>query len=239
MEQISQWLTALVDSAPAWAVYLAVFLVLFSETAILVCGLIMPSEAVLIAAGVAAAIGQPNIVVLIAVAVVAALCGDLVGFCLGRRSGPRVENSWAGRKFGPEHWRGAEKRVRENLFLAVPVGRWVGYVRTVVPITAGMSGVKVQNYALATFLGGATWATTVLTLAYVLGATAGAQLIGVLVIGLVTAGCLLVVYRWVRPYVVRKLHRDTAGQRAAASLDSAAPESAAALGAETPGTAGH
>ncbi|MFZ2510175.1 MAG: DedA family protein [Gordonia sp. (in: high G+C Gram-positive bacteria)] len=228
MEKISEWLTTVVGSAPAWAVYTAVFVVLFSETAVLVCGLIMPSEAVLIAAGVAAAIGQPNIFVLIVLAIVGALCGDLTGFLLGRRSGPRVENSWAGRKFGPEYWDGAARRVRRNLFVTVPVGRWLGYVRTVVPITAGMSGVNMRKYALATFIGGATWATSVLVLAYVLGATAGARLIGVLVIGLVVAGCLLVVTRAIRHQLDRRRH-DTSEPPARAEPEAAEPEAAAAV----------
>lgn len=232
MEEISAWLTSVVDLAPPWAVYLAVSIVLFSETAILICGLIMPSEAVLIAAGVAAAIGQPSIGVLIPVAILAALCGDLTGFYLGRKSGPRVEQSWAGRKFGEKHWEGAEARVRNNLFIAVPVGRWIGYVRTVVPITAGMSGVKVQFYALATFLGAATWATSVLLLAYVLGATAGAKLIGVLVIGLLATACLLVLIRWLRHRVNLRRHRaDGPGELAeSAAADDAglgSPEAAA------------
>lgn len=198
MHEISEWLTSVVDLAPAWAVYLVVAAVLYAETAVLICGLIMPSEAVLIAAGVAAAIGQPSIWVLVTCAVLAALAGDLTGYYLGRRSGPRIMKSWAGRKFGEDHWDRAQSRVRHNSYVTVPVGRWLGYVRTLVPIAAGMSRVPVRRYAFATFLGGASWATTVLVLAYVLGATAGVRLIGILVITLVGAGVLLVLVRWLR-----------------------------------------
>lgn len=196
MHEISEWLTSVVDMAPAWAVYLVVCCVVFLETSVLILGLILPSEAVLIAAGVAAAIGQPNIYVLIACACVAALCGDMTGYALGHYSGPRIQNSWAGRKFGAEQWIRAVERVRHNSYVTVPVGRWIGYVRTLVPIAAGMSEVPAHRYALATFLGGSTWATCVLLLAYVLGATAGVQLMGVLVIGLIGAAAVLVLVRW-------------------------------------------
>lgn len=197
LHDLSQWLKTAVDLAPPWAVYLVVVAVVYSETAILVCGLILPSEAVLIAAGVAAAIGEPNIVVLCVCAALAALCGDLTGYVVGRRTGPRIMNSWAGRKFGEEHWERAEIRVRENVFVTVPIGRWVGYVRTVVPVAAGMADVPILRYALATFLGGATWSATVLVLAYVLGAAAGVHLIGILVVVLVGGGVLAVVVRWI------------------------------------------
>ncbi|GAA3949063.1 DedA family protein [Gordonia caeni] len=208
MHEISDWLTSVVDLAPAWAVYLVVFGVVYSETAILVCGLILPSEATLIAAGVAAAIGQPNIYVLIAVACTAALCGDMTGFYLGHRTGPRIQQSWAGRKFGDDNWEHAEERVRHNSYLTVPVGRWIGYVRTLVPIAAGLSDVPARRYAIATVIGGSTWATCVLLLAYLLGATAGVQLMGVLVIGLVVGGVLVVLVRWLRHRV--KMRREAA-----------------------------
>ncbi|GAC57759.1 hypothetical protein GOHSU_24_00480 [Gordonia hirsuta DSM 44140 = NBRC 16056] len=204
MHALSELLTEVINLAPAWAVYLVVALVLFSETAILICGMIVPSEATLIAAGVAAAIGKPNIVVLIAIAVGAALAGDLIGYWVGTRSGPRIQESWAGRKFGEDHWRHAETRVRENVFVTVPIGRWLGYVRTLVPITAGMSAVSLRRYAVATFFGGATWATSVLLLAYLLGATAGARLIGIMVVALVAAGVLIVVVRWVCHRIVMR-----------------------------------
>ncbi len=196
MNQISEWLTSVVDLAPAWAVYLVVAAVLYSETAILICGLIMPSEAVLVAAGVAAAIGRPNIVVLCVVATAAALFGDLTGYAVGCRAGPRIMDSWAGRKFGAEHWEQARARVRTNVYLTVPIGRWIGYVRTVVPVAAGLAHVRLRRYAVATFVGGASWATSVLLLAYLLGAAAGVQLIAVLVIVLVGVGITAVLARW-------------------------------------------
>lgn len=196
MNQLSAWLTSVVDLAPAWAVYLVVAAVLYSETAVLICGLIMPSEAILVAAGVAAAIGRPNIVVLCLVAIGAALLGDLTGYALGQRTGPRIMDSWAGRKFGAEHWDQARRRVRTNVYVTVPIGRWIGYVRSVVPVTAGIAHVRARRYALATFIGGASWATTVLLLSYALGAAAGVQLIAVLVIVLVSAGTLAVLVRW-------------------------------------------
>lgn len=216
MHEITEWLTNVVDMAPAWAVYLVVVGVLYSETAVLICGLIMPSEAVLIAAGVAAAVGQPNIYVLILCAVAAALCGDLTGYALGRHSGPRIMDSWAGRKFGEQQWERAQQRVRYNSYVTVPIGRWIGYVRTLVPIAAGMSRVPVSRYALATFLGGSTWASTVLLLAYLLGAAAGVRLMGMMVICLVSAAVLMVLIRWLFHRV--KVRREAEAGRESASV---------------------
>ncbi|MFT3716533.1 MAG: DedA family protein [Gordonia sp. (in: high G+C Gram-positive bacteria)] len=196
MHAISEWLTSVVGLAPAWAVYLVVFGVVYSETAVLIAGLVLPSEATLIAAGVASAIGHPNLYVLIVVACVAALLGDLTGYWVGRTSGPRVRHSWAGRKFGDEYWDGARRRARERSYLTVPIGRWIGYIRTLVPITSGMAAVPVRRYALLTFLGGATWVTTVLVLSHLLGARAGATIMGVLVIVLVGGFVLVVLARW-------------------------------------------
>ncbi|AVL99145.1 DedA family protein [Gordonia iterans] len=217
MTEISHWLTGVIDLAPPWAVYLTVIIVVYLEVAVLVCGLILPSEATLIAAGVAAAIGQPNIVVLAVCASLAALSGDLTGYYLGERTGPRIMQSWAGRKFGEDHWLKAEDRVRENVWVAVPIGRWIGYVRTLVPVAAGLSRVELRTYALATFVGGTTWSASVLVLAYVLGATAGVELIGILVIVLVAVGVGTVVLRALGRW---RLHRQE--EKASAQSDSAA-----------------
>ncbi|MFT4087554.1 MAG: DedA family protein, partial [Gordonia sp. (in: high G+C Gram-positive bacteria)] len=153
MEKLSDWLTHAVQVAPPWLVYVVVLVVLFLETSTLICGLIVPSEAVLVSAGVAAAVGPSNVYALIAIGAAAAFTGDMTGYTFGRLSGPRITRSWAGRKFGEENWARAEQRVSRNTFVTVPMGRWIGYVRTLVPFAAGITHLDPARYAAATAIG--------------------------------------------------------------------------------------
>ena len=57
MDALTGQLTSLIETVPAWAVYLIAFGVVFLETAVIFIGLVAPSEALLIAAGVLELIG--------------------------------------------------------------------------------------------------------------------------------------------------------------------------------------
>lgn len=98
MNDLTARLTELIDAAPAWAVYLIACGVVYLETAVAVIGLVAPSEAALIAAGVVAAVGKPSIAVLVVGCAVAAFCGDATGYWVGRLAGPRFSRSSFGRR---------------------------------------------------------------------------------------------------------------------------------------------
>ena len=176
MSGIANWLEGLVSDVPSWAVYLIACAVVYVETATLVMGLIFPSTGVVLAAGVAAAVGPTNIGWLVVALCVAAFAGDLTGYWIGRASGPRIMSSKAGRRFGGERWVNAQKRVDESGMIAVATGRWLGFVRTVMPPAAGIVRMRVANFVIADIVGVVTWGTTILLVGYFAGAKLGTTL---------------------------------------------------------------
>ena len=87
----------------------------------------------------------------------AAFAGDLTGYWIGRASGPRIMSSKAGRRFG-ERWVNAQKRVDESGMIAVATGRWLGFVRTVMPPAAGIvPDARRQLLVIADVVGVVTW----------------------------------------------------------------------------------
>jgi membrane protein DedA with SNARE-associated domain len=96
---------------------------------------------------------------------------------------------------GEQRWARAEQFIARHGPLAVLLGRWVGVLRTLVPALAGMNRMPYRRFLLFNALGGAAWATTVVMLGYLAGASwrrledhvgeAGAGLAALVVTGLV------------------------------------------------------
>ncbi|WP_288338319.1 DedA family protein [uncultured Gordonia sp.] len=203
MHAFADWLIGVIESVPSWAVYLIAAGIVYLETALLIAGLVMPSEAVLLAAGVAAAVGSTNIAWLVVIVVLCAVAGDATGYWLGRVGGQRLKESGLGRRFGEQRWDNAQQRLERSGLLVVGTGRWVGYVRTIVPRMAGISRMSFVRFGIADAIGALTWASAVLLAGYFAGAVLGATILLYAVIALVGVvaafyGVSWAVHRWHR-----------------------------------------
>jgi membrane protein DedA with SNARE-associated domain len=149
--------------------YTVVGLLTFAEAAAFV-GLVVPGEVAVLLGGVLAFEQRVSLPLMIAVAVLAAIVGDSVGYEVGARYGRRLI----------EHPRLARHRdavVRTQRYLqerggaAVFLGRWTSVLRALVPGLAGMSRMPYGRFLVANVLGGAAWATTFTLLGYAAGAS--------------------------------------------------------------------
>jgi membrane protein DedA with SNARE-associated domain len=147
--------------------YVVAGLLTFAETGTLF--FLIPGEIGLLVAGAAAGAGNLNLIVMLIVANVAALVGDAVGFAIGRRFGPNLKRSWLGRKVGEGNWLRAEDLVRRRKGTVVLFGRWIGFLRAVMPATAGMTGMSYRSFLPWDVAGCLTWASTCVVGGYLLG----------------------------------------------------------------------
>ena len=165
---------------------------LFGFVAAESAGALVPGETSLILAAALAAQGQLSLPVVIAVAAGAAILGDNVGYLIGRNGLRRLVDR-------PGRWAAERQRLveRGEAFFArrgsaaVFFGRWLPGMRVVIPWLAGADRMPWRRFLLWNALGGIAWATTVGTLAYVLGRSASGSLGA---IGFVGLGVALVVY---------------------------------------------
>jgi membrane-associated protein len=125
---------------------------------------LIPSEPVIIVAGVLAASGSPNLVLVIAATAIGAFLGDQIPYALGRRLSATVEKRLPpGSKRRATHdWISRQLDARGGFVLVstrfIPVGRYI------VTVTTGMVRYDYRRYVLFTILGGTAWsAYTVLT----------------------------------------------------------------------------
>lgn len=135
--------------------------------------------------------------------VLCAVAGDATGYWLGRVGGQRLKESGLGRRFGEQRWDNAQQRLERSGLLVVGTGRWVGYVRTIVPRMAGISRMSFVRFGIADAIGALTWASAVLLAGYFAGAVLGATILLYAVIALVGVvaafyGVSWAVHRWHR-----------------------------------------
>jgi membrane-associated protein len=162
--------------------YAITFVMTFAETGTLL--FFIPGEFTLLLAGAAAGAGDANIVILIVVGIVAAVLGDFTGFHLGLRYGTRIRTSKLGSRIKPQSWERAQTLI---------LGRWIGFLRAIMPASAGMSGMPYRTFLPWDLAGAVTWATVCLVIGYQVGdkidkveqwiGRGGYLVVGVLVVG--------------------------------------------------------
>jgi membrane-associated protein len=150
----------------AHVAYVGVFALVATESS----GVPVPGETALIAAGVLASHGQVHIELVIALAAVAAILGDNVGYAIGRTGGRRLLE----RPGFLEHHRRRVLEEGEPFFKrhgpkAVFLGRWVAGLRIAAAWLAGINRMPWRRFLFWNALGGIAWATSVGLLAYYLG----------------------------------------------------------------------
>ena len=152
-----QWWTDL-SGLSAWTgptLYLVAFALVLVESGVPI-GFLLPGDTVLFAAGLLSARPEAGIstAVMAAVVTVAAVLGDLLGYETGRRYG----RPWLQRRA-----RGESGLARADTFvarwgaLAVITCRFIPWLRTFVPILAGVGRMAYPAFLVANMAGAVVW----------------------------------------------------------------------------------
>jgi membrane protein DedA with SNARE-associated domain len=168
--------------------YVAVFLGVMLEST----GLPLPGESLMIAAALyAASTHRLDILILVPLAAMGAICGDQIGYFVGRWIGYRVLGR-LGRKVGL-----SDERLELGRFLfrkygagVVFLGRFVAFLRTFAAVLAGANRMPWHSFLLWNALGGVCWTALYGFGAYASG-DAAKRITGPLGIGLGVVGALV------------------------------------------------
>lgn len=183
---------ALIEAAGWWS-YLVVFAVTAGETSAFV-GLLIPGEAAILLASAIAGQGDLNALLLAAVVVAGGMTGDNLGYALGHRC-ERSPNARLARRVRPDNRIGrAQAFLMRHGGTAVVTGRFVGFVRTLLPFAAGASGMPYRRFFCYSTIASLLWGIGNVALGYFAGAavteilhSAGLIAVGVLAAAVVTA----------------------------------------------------
>jgi alkaline phosphatase len=134
---------------------------------------IVPSYVLFVLLGVAAALGQSNLVVSIAATAIGSTIGALGWYCIGFALGPTRIETFVER-FGrlillqPAFYHRMAGAYRRNHFWATVAGQTIPAVRIYLSIPAGVLKLAIVNFLAATLIGSVVWSGPLLALGYVL-----------------------------------------------------------------------
>ncbi len=150
-----------------WVVYLAMFLIFFAETGIVVMAF-LPGDSLLFVSGTVAAAGTMSPWGLMLAVILGACVGNTLGFHTGR---------WLGNKIydGSIRWINADKLHKTQIFYekhggkTIVLARFVPIVRAFAPLVAGAARMSMTRFEIYSALGAVIWAVSLIGVGYLFG----------------------------------------------------------------------
>jgi membrane-associated protein len=172
MQEIWDYLQHLIDPVKLLregGFYLLLF-VIFAETG-LFFGFFLPGDYLLFLAGMFVATGKldVSIFILIVGLIAAAVCGNVVGYWFGNKTGPVLYQREDTFFFKKKYLKAAEVYYRKQGAFALIMGRFIPIVRTFAPILAGIVKLDFNKFTFYNITGAFLWITSLTLLGFFLG----------------------------------------------------------------------
>jgi membrane-associated protein len=151
-----------------WAGIFGLAAIIFSETGLLV-GVFLPGDSLLVTAGLLAARGYLNVYALAPLLTVAAICGNSVGYCIGRATGPRIFNRENSLFFNKKHAIRAHEFYAKYGRKTIVLAQFMPIIRTFAPVVAGVGGMKFRQFITFNIIGAVIWIWSMVGIGYFLG----------------------------------------------------------------------
>ena len=160
---LDRLIAAFLSISGPWAIG-AVFFLAAAETALFI-GFLLPGELAVILGGVLASRAHVPLAGVIAAGVGGPILGDSIGYFLGRRYGENVSHTRLKKR-----WAKAQAWIKKKGAPAVFLGRFVAFLRSVVPAAAGVSKMPYRRFLPWNVAAGVIWGTGSALLGYAAGA---------------------------------------------------------------------
>jgi membrane-associated protein len=164
-DRLIQFLSTLLSG---WLGYAVLFGVVYSETGLLV-GFFLPGDSFLFTVGVVAGAGSLNIVTVNLILMAAAMLGDSTGYCLGRKTGPRIFSRPDSRFFKQAYVKRTHAYYERYGGKTILIARFVPIVRTFAAFMAGVAEMPYLRFLPYSVCGGMGWVFLMTMAGYTLG----------------------------------------------------------------------
>lgn len=165
-----QWfdsMTTWLQASPQWLA-LAIFLIACLEC-LAIAGIIIPGTVVLFTLAALAGNGALELWQTLLLAYAGGLLGDAISYTLGRRFHQGIRRLPVLREH-PEWLIGAENYFQHYGVISLLVGRYIGPLRPMLPLVAGMLDMPAVRFALVSMLAAAGWAVAYMLPGWATGA---------------------------------------------------------------------
>jgi membrane-associated protein len=149
------------------AAFIALNLIVFTETGLLV-GFLLPGDSLLVVAGVVCAGAGWNLPLLLVTLCASAIIGDSVGYSIGYKTGPRIfnrEKSWF---FKKEHLLKAQEFYQKHGGKTIILARFMPIIRTFAPVVAGVGKMCYRRFLFFNIFGGIGWVVSMILIGFYL-----------------------------------------------------------------------
>jgi membrane-associated protein len=164
---IDQFISLLIQQFGLWT-YAILFLVIFSETGLVVAPF-FPGDSLIFVSGTFAATGSLDIVWLFATLSLAAILGDTVNYWIGNFVGPKVFRKEKSRFFKKEYLERAHDFYERHGGKAIVLARFIPVIRTFAPFVAGIGKMRYGRFLAYNVVGGIAWVAIFLFAGYFFG----------------------------------------------------------------------
>jgi membrane-associated protein len=154
-----------------WIGYLALFLIVFAESGLLV-GFFLPGDSLLFTIGVVAGAGKLPIGVMIAMLAAASILGDRSGFLLGGTLGYSLFKNVNSRIFRREYLDKTHEFYERHGGKTIIYAKFVPIIRTFAAFIAGVGKMSYARFLTFNVVGAIGWVTSMILLGYWLGGVA-------------------------------------------------------------------
>jgi membrane-associated protein len=142
--------------------------IVFSETGLLV-GFFLPGDSLLFTVGVVCGAGQLNIFAIILALTVAALCGNAMGYTLGRNIGVKLFERPNSKVFRREHLEKTQAFYARHGGKVLIYAQFMPIVRTYAAFVAGVAGMGYGRFFSFNVVGSVGWVFSMTMIGYTLG----------------------------------------------------------------------
>lgn len=161
------YVAALKQPGVMWSAFVAVNIIIFTETGLLV-GFLLPGDSLLVVTGIVARSAEWPIVPLAVSLCLAAIIGDTVGYAIGAKAGPAIFNRPSSRFFKRDHLLAAKDYYERHGGKTIIIARFIPLIRTFVPVVAGAAKMEYRSFLTFNVFGGIGWIISMLMVGYML-----------------------------------------------------------------------
>jgi membrane-associated protein len=161
------YVEALKQPGVMWAAFVAVNVIIFTETGLLI-GFLLPGDSLLVVTGIVARSADWPVVPLTIALCIAAIVGDTVGYAIGAKAGPAIFKRPDSRFFKRDHLLAAKAYYEKHGGKTIIIARFIPLIRTFVPVVAGAAKMEYRTFLSFNVLGGIGWIVSMICVGYML-----------------------------------------------------------------------